>query len=239
MRSGKPRPPGVRRRPCPLGPRPAADPRRARGAGDRCRFGVAGQRQGWSGSASKFTWMVRESSWPSGCAPRRSPGAAGAGDRRRPRAGVPGDRRASSSPGASCPTASSPSPAPTGRPPSRSCAGTSGARPDAGRRRRERRHTAGLAGRRAPDDADVVCECSSFQLEDTEAYAPECGVILNATPDHLDRHGSTGRLPRGEAARLRQPVQRRRCRLQRVRSRPARARPGRMRRRVAFCREPG
>ena len=34
----------------------------------------------------------------------------------------------------------------------------------------------------------MVCECSSFQLEDTEAFAPECAVLLNATPDHLDRH---------------------------------------------------
>ncbi len=40
------------------------------------------------------------------------------------------------------------------------------------------------------DDATVVCECSSFQLEDSETLAPECAVILNATPDHLDRHGS-------------------------------------------------
>jgi UDP-N-acetylmuramoylalanine--D-glutamate ligase len=38
--------------------------------------------------------------------------------------------------------------------------------------------------------ATVVCECSSFQLEDTEAFAPEVGVLLNLTPDHLDRHGS-------------------------------------------------
>ena len=37
-------------------------------------------------------------------------------------------------------------------------------------------------------DATVVCECSSFQLEDTEAFAPECAVLLNASPDHLDRH---------------------------------------------------
>ncbi len=37
-------------------------------------------------------------------------------------------------------------------------------------------------------DATVVCECSSFQLEDAEAFAPECAVLLNATPDHLDRH---------------------------------------------------
>jgi UDP-N-acetylmuramoylalanine--D-glutamate ligase len=39
-------------------------------------------------------------------------------------------------------------------------------------------------------DATVVCECSSFQLEDAEAFAPECAAILNVTPDHLDRHGS-------------------------------------------------
>ena len=37
-------------------------------------------------------------------------------------------------------------------------------------------------------DATVVCEASSFQLEDTEYFAPECGVILNLAPDHLDRH---------------------------------------------------
>jgi UDP-N-acetylmuramoylalanine--D-glutamate ligase len=39
-----------------------------------------------------------------------------------------------------------------------------------------------------PADATVLCECSSFQLEDTEAFAPECAVLLNVTPDHLDRH---------------------------------------------------
>ncbi|HEX5928684.1 MAG TPA: UDP-N-acetylmuramoyl-L-alanine--D-glutamate ligase [Solirubrobacterales bacterium] len=45
-----------------------------------------------------------------------------------------------------------------------------------------------LAGAVEPD-ATVVCECSSFQLEDTEHFAPECGVFLNLAPDHLDRHG--------------------------------------------------
>jgi UDP-N-acetylmuramoylalanine--D-glutamate ligase len=39
-----------------------------------------------------------------------------------------------------------------------------------------------------PGDATVACESSSFQLEDSEAFAPECAVFLNATPDHLDRH---------------------------------------------------
>jgi UDP-N-acetylmuramoylalanine--D-glutamate ligase len=34
----------------------------------------------------------------------------------------------------------------------------------------------------------VVCECSSFQLEDSVAFAPECAVFLNLAPDHLDRH---------------------------------------------------
>jgi UDP-N-acetylmuramoylalanine--D-glutamate ligase len=37
-------------------------------------------------------------------------------------------------------------------------------------------------------DATVVCEASSFQLEDTSAFAPECAVFLNLAPDHLDRH---------------------------------------------------
>jgi UDP-N-acetylmuramoylalanine--D-glutamate ligase len=34
----------------------------------------------------------------------------------------------------------------------------------------------------------VVCEASSFQLEDTSHFAPECGVFLNLALDHLDRH---------------------------------------------------
>lgn len=44
------------------------------------------------------------------------------------------------------------------------------------------------------DEADpaatVVCECSSFQLEDSEAFAPEVAVFLNLAPDHLDRHST-------------------------------------------------
>jgi UDP-N-acetylmuramoylalanine--D-glutamate ligase len=38
--------------------------------------------------------------------------------------------------------------------------------------------------------ATVVCECSSFQLEDSSAFAPETAVFLNLAPDHLDRHGT-------------------------------------------------
>jgi UDP-N-acetylmuramoylalanine--D-glutamate ligase len=41
-----------------------------------------------------------------------------------------------------------------------------------------------------PRDAVVVCEASSFQLEDTEAFAPDAAVLLNLAEDHLDRHGS-------------------------------------------------
>ncbi len=39
-------------------------------------------------------------------------------------------------------------------------------------------------------DTTVVCEASSFQLEDTESFAPEVAVLLNLQPDHLDRHAS-------------------------------------------------
>ena len=36
----------------------------------------------------------------------------------------------------------------------------------------------------------VVCEASSFQLEDTELFAPDAAVLLNLAEDHLDRHGT-------------------------------------------------
>jgi len=36
----------------------------------------------------------------------------------------------------------------------------------------------------------IVCECSSFQLEDSVSFAPECATLLNLSPDHLDRHGT-------------------------------------------------
>jgi UDP-N-acetylmuramoylalanine--D-glutamate ligase len=46
-----------------------------------------------------------------------------------------------------------------------------------------------LVGAVAPE-ATIVCEVSSFQAEDTIAFAPEAAVLLNVEPDHLDRHGS-------------------------------------------------
>lgn len=36
----------------------------------------------------------------------------------------------------------------------------------------------------------TVLEVSSFQLESTDKFQPNIAVILNITPDHLDRHGS-------------------------------------------------
>lgn len=38
------------------------------------------------------------------------------------------------------------------------------------------------------DDTISVAEVSSFQLETTQHFAPDVAVILNITPDHLDRH---------------------------------------------------
>jgi UDP-N-acetylmuramoylalanine--D-glutamate ligase len=40
-----------------------------------------------------------------------------------------------------------------------------------------------------PDGYDiVVAEVSSFQLESAGAFAPDVALLLNITPDHLDRH---------------------------------------------------
>jgi UDP-N-acetylmuramoylalanine--D-glutamate ligase len=46
-----------------------------------------------------------------------------------------------------------------------------------------------LVGELDPE-ATVVCEASSFQLEDTDLFSPEAAVLLNISPDHLDRHPS-------------------------------------------------
>jgi UDP-N-acetylmuramoylalanine--D-glutamate ligase len=41
-----------------------------------------------------------------------------------------------------------------------------------------------------PQSAWIVCELSSFQLEDVHELACDVAVLLNLEPDHLDRHGS-------------------------------------------------
>jgi UDP-N-acetylmuramoylalanine--D-glutamate ligase len=57
--------------------------------------------------------------------------------------------------------------------------------------------TAGNVGRALTDldgevepGALVVCELSSFQLEDVHELACEVAILLNLEPDHLDRYGS-------------------------------------------------
>ncbi len=67
---------------------------------------------------------------------------------------------------------------------------------DAGRhraphvRRRQPGHAAGRGGghARRPSGGFVVVEVSSFQLETAERFRPRVGVLLNITPDHLDRY---------------------------------------------------
>ncbi|MGI8886033.1 MAG: Mur ligase family protein [Gaiellaceae bacterium] len=46
-----------------------------------------------------------------------------------------------------------------------------------------------LAGE-VDDSTWIVCELSSFQLEDVELLRPRIAVLLNLEPDHLDRHGT-------------------------------------------------
>ena len=42
-----------------------------------------------------------------------------------------------------------------------------------------------------PDDGRIhVIECSSFQIDLAPSLAPTVGILLNLTPDHIDRHGT-------------------------------------------------
>jgi UDP-N-acetylmuramoylalanine--D-glutamate ligase len=51
------------------------------------------------------------------------------------------------------------------------------------------RSLTGLDGQVEPGEL-VVCELSSFQLEDVHELACKVAVLVNLEPDHLDRHGS-------------------------------------------------
>jgi UDP-N-acetylmuramoylalanine--D-glutamate ligase len=43
---------------------------------------------------------------------------------------------------------------------------------------------------RAKAETVIVLEVSSFQLETIQTFRPKVAVVLNVTPDHLDRHGT-------------------------------------------------
>jgi UDP-N-acetylmuramoylalanine--D-glutamate ligase len=43
---------------------------------------------------------------------------------------------------------------------------------------------------RAQSETVIVLEVSSFQLETIQTFRPKVAVVLNVTPDHLDRHGT-------------------------------------------------
>src|ERR1700726_4673898 len=49
------------------------------------------------------------------------------------------------------------------------------------------------------DASFTVVEASSFQLESISAFRPDIAVLLNVTPDHLDRHGSLEAYGRAKA----------------------------------------
>jgi UDP-N-acetylmuramoylalanine--D-glutamate ligase len=49
------------------------------------------------------------------------------------------------------------------------------------------------------DAGFTVVEASSFQLESISAFRPDIAVLLNITPDHLDRHGSLEAYGRAKA----------------------------------------
>jgi UDP-N-acetylmuramoylalanine--D-glutamate ligase len=56
--------------------------------------------------------------------------------------------------------------------------------------------------RGVPPEGVIVVEVSSFQLERIETFRPQVGVILNITPDHLDRHKSMEAYVRSKARLL-------------------------------------
>ncbi|HRQ61759.1 MAG TPA: UDP-N-acetylmuramoyl-L-alanine--D-glutamate ligase, partial [Alphaproteobacteria bacterium] len=50
--------------------------------------------------------------------------------------------------------------------------------------------TAALSLKPPPKGAPFVLELSSYQIDLCPTFAPDTGIVLNITPDHLDRHGT-------------------------------------------------
>ncbi len=67
------------------------------------------------------------------------------------------------------------------------------------------------------DSGFTVVEASSFQLESIVAFRPDVAVLLNITPDHLDRHGSFEAYGRAKARDIRKSDRGRCGRLERGR----------------------
>ena len=105
--------------------------------------------------------------------------------------GLPGDRRAGTGRALSQGQDRWPSPAPTAKPPPPPAGRDPARKPDFPR------WSAATSACRSSalidestDETWSVLEVSSFQLESTEEFHPDIAVILNITPDHLDRHGT-------------------------------------------------
>ena len=47
----------------------------------------------------------------------------------------------------------------------------------------------------AQTDDFIVAEISSFQLQWIESFRPHAAILLNITCDHVNYHGSFGRIP--------------------------------------------
>ena len=69
------------------------------------------------------------------------------------------------------------------------------------------------------EDTIHVVEASSFQLEATDTFHPWIAVLLNFSPDHLDRHATVDEYASGQDADLRAADRRRLGGAERRRSR--------------------
>ena len=89
------------------------------------------------------------------------------------------------------------------------------------------------------DETIHVIEASSFQLESAQTFRPWIAVLLNFSPDHLDRHATVEEYAGSEGAHLCQAAADGLGRAQRRRSRHTRARRGHARAPAAVLDERG